>query len=258
MEQLNIDTDLLDPIENIEDFYILGNPIITDIGICYFLKVKDYMKILQYIDLLSLEKFQLIRHYKQIFDIGKMTKQFQDSQLQFIEHITKVIEQVELIQYIKNEQTAENILKRYKELFQICFKSDVFELIKTDEEFDYYRDLIITMNNIPVVKENPNPEIEEYNRLERELAAMESGNITFKSIYTSVWAFVGEEPYNMTLYKMYALFNRISCFKNSDATTLFRTVSNEVKTQHWYEDTKPTTRDKTMTMEELEKQSKQL
>jgi acyl-CoA-binding protein len=61
-----------------------------------------------------------------------------------------------------------------------------------------------------------------------------NGELTFEAIYTSVWVETGEKPDDMTIYQMYALFSRIGQFKNYDTTTLYNTVSGEVKIDAWY------------------------
>ena len=38
----------------------------------------------------------------------------------------------------------------------------------------------------------------------------------------------------MTLYKFYKYFDRLSQFKNYDTTTLFTTVSSDVKIEPWF------------------------
>jgi Ca2+-binding EF-hand superfamily protein len=242
----------VEPIDNIEDLYVLGRPIKTDIGICHFIKVHEFEKLMKYLDLLTLQKFQIIRYY----DILLLSKDMSDNEKLALKELIKTLKTQPLIKYIK--EINRDVHKRFNELFFFCFKNDVFDLIETDEELEFYRDLIIKMNNLPVIKENPNPEIEEYNRLEREMSSQQSGHITFTSIYTSVWGFTGKEPKNMTMYQMYKLFDRISYFKNHHVTALFRTVSNEVKIQNWYDDIKNTSRDRVTTLEQLEKESRAL
>ena len=100
-------------------------------------------------------------------------------------------------------------------MFELCFKSDVFDLIKTDEELSYYIDLIITINNVSITKENPNPEIEWFNKLER-MKSKDNAVVAFKHIYTSVWAYTGQRPpKDMTLYAFFNLFSQVAQFKKS-------------------------------------------
>ena len=49
------------PMPNIKDFYILGRPIQTDIGILYPVKVKDYPDFLEHMQILTFDKVIIIK-----------------------------------------------------------------------------------------------------------------------------------------------------------------------------------------------------
>jgi hypothetical protein len=53
-------------------------------------------------------------------------------------------------------------------------------------------------------------------------------------MYTSVWVGTGTKPDNLFLYEFYALFNRISQFKNFEMTSMFKCYSNEQQIDLWY------------------------
>lgn len=59
-------------------------------------------------------------------------------------------------------------------------------------------------------------------------------SLTFEAMYTSVGLAFGKDPDDMTLYKFYKYFDRLSQFKNYDTTTLFATVSTDVKIEPWF------------------------
>ena len=53
-------------MRNIPELYILGKPIDTDIGKLHFIKVKDYDGLLERLNILLLEKNDLINLFKEI------------------------------------------------------------------------------------------------------------------------------------------------------------------------------------------------
>lgn len=61
-----------------------------------------------------------------------------------------------------------------------------------------------------------------------------NGDISFESVYTSVWMAFGIKPIEMTLYELYANFNRVGQFKAFDATTLYSSVTSEATVESWY------------------------
>lgn len=203
-------------MEDIRDFYILCEPIDTRIGKLHFLKVKDYPKLLRYSSYLLLEKDEIVKAIKE-----------------FDENLADYLSGLQLIEVIKLLKGT-GIYDSFRKLFQLCFKKDVFDLIETDEELEYYRNLIKKINCINIEKPNPNLEIERFNRFRRFLQSKKGEAITFEAIYTSVWAAVGQKPNDMYIYELYALFNRIAQFKQYDTTTLFATISGEVKIEPWY------------------------
>jgi hypothetical protein len=205
-------------LENIRELYILGRPIETELGIIHFVKVKDYTSIIKYIPYLQLQKFEILDA------IAKMNKD-----------IAEDLKDVPFIDMIRELKDVFEVYNMFEELFLFLFKDNVFDYIETDEQFEYYKKLIHEMNCIPIEEKNPNPEIQYFINLKKQLERQRSkGGITFESIYTSVWATTGKEPLDMTIYSMYALFGRIGQFKNFDTTTLYNSVSGEVPIEPWF------------------------
>lgn len=208
-------------MQNIEELYILGESgetIETPIGQLHFIKVKDYAKLMQYVPLLYLDKKDLLMSIK-----DEYKDLFKDMQF------------IDIIKYFDSKEYP--LYQQYKKLFILCFKEDVFDLIKSDEEFDEYRQMIIKMNCINYEKPNPNPEIEYFNKLERMMRERNGEVITLKSIITSVGLY-HQNPFELTIYYLYALFDRIANFKNYDTTTLYKTVDveNKIQINSWYKD----------------------
>ena len=123
----------------------------------------------------------------------------------------------------------------HKQVIDILDKTpnnNSFDMIENDEDLELYVELICRVNKISLIKENPNPEIEWFNKIER--AKQQSNvNITFENIYTSVWSYVGYEPKNITLYALNSLFQQISQIKSFDANVIFRSVGADIEIDSW-------------------------
>jgi hypothetical protein len=204
-------------MENYKELYILGQPINTKIGQIHFIKVEEYCQLLQFIPYLELEKFDVINTIS--------------SKIPEVKSFFKDKEYIAIIHELKEYYELYNV---YKQLFILCFKEDVFDKITTDEEFDMYRNLIRKMNCISHEERNPNPEIQYFNDLKKIYNKRKGEPLTFESMITSVWVEAKKDPFDLTIYQLHALFNRITQMKNYDTTILYSTVSSEVKVDLWY------------------------
>ena len=200
-----------------EELFIFGEylELETPIGICHFVKTKDYPKLMQYIYTMHLDKADIIplidQEYKSHFE-----------EVSFID----------IINFFHEGDL--NLQHAFKELFNFIFHEDVFHKIKTDSELNYYLDLIKKMNHITYEKPNPNPEIEYYNKLERMMQQQKGEVLTLKAMITSAWLYTN--PFELTIYQLYALFDRISNFKTLDMTTLFASHGGGSDINAWYKD----------------------
>ena len=213
---------------NIKELYIHGEPIETPIGNCHFLLVKDYPKLVPYMELLTLDKEILISN------VRKHGYVFADE-----------LEKNQFIDIIKNDESDNpnipTLGQLYDELFLLFFKENdkeigIVNLINTDEELEIYLNLIKEMNDINIEKPNPNPEIERFNQMKRLMEKSRGESITHETIYTSIWVGMGVNPKELTLYQFNKLFNRLVQFKNYDTSILFATVSEKPKIEAWYKD----------------------
>lgn len=191
-------------LENIKDLYIFGQPIDTRIGKMHFIKFNDYPLLMQFSYYLDVQKFEIITFLEK--------KQLPMARFIYLKNLSFL----ELIKVLKNDIELYQV---FKALFILCFEEDVFDLIEDDEEFDYYRDLIKEINVINTVRKNPNPEIEKFNTYERIYNKSKGMDITLESIITSVWT-LGINPFELPIYSVYALFNRLSNFKKYDASII--------------------------------------
>ena len=113
-----------DTMANIEEFYILGVPIRTDIGILHPVHVKQYPIFVKYLQILNMQDFE----FKQIID------NFKD---QIPADIYQLIQDVHFFEFLRmTKSLKENggfffeLFNHYMNLFKFCLKS-VFEQIKT-------------------------------------------------------------------------------------------------------------------------------
>lgn len=214
------------PMKNIESLYILERPIITDIGILYPFTVKEYPEFMEFIGIILLDKRDIIISLKKMIS--------DNDQLQYLLNLIKDLTLFDIIMLGKKGIFFKEIYDQYKKLFQYCFREDVFDKIKTNEEFEYYMNLIRKFNAVDYEKPHPNPEIERRNIIKRLLQKNKGEAITFEAMATSIEAVEGRDVGDMTLYKFTKMFERIAQFKNYDTTTMYHMLSNDVKIEPWY------------------------
>jgi hypothetical protein len=211
-------------MQNVKEFYITGSdedPIDTDLGKCYFIKVKEYLTFMSYAHFLNLAKYEVEDEIIRMF--GDEIKDF-----------LKFMPMVNMMKYYKDKLPY---FTYYRLLFQLCFREDVFAKIQSDADFEKYRVLIRDMNGIRQKKINPNPEIQKWIDKSESAKKGNDGGIGFKEIMTSV-SVVKCIDYkivnDMTVYQLFADFYRIAKLKGYDTSTLFATVSTEkVKIEDW-------------------------
>lgn len=212
----------MDVMDNMPDLYILGLPVKTPIGNIHPVKVREFMEIAKYLQILNIEDFE----FKRMLSIEN-------------DEMLKDVHFFEIMKELRGSDWHEgnviyDIYMGYSGLFQLCFKEDVFGSIETAEEFEAYRDLIRGINGIKHEKPNPNPEIEKYNQMKKLLESKRGDSITFKAMYTSILVATGNNPNELTLYQFYEVFDRIGHFKNFDVSTMYRMVDNEIDVSNWF------------------------
>ena len=225
-----------DTMANIEEFYILGVPIKTKIGILYPIYMSHYWIIDKYIYVLALEKEDVLAH------LGNLSKINEDFDILF--DCAKAIGLYELVCSFKSNEYEgfflNDLYKQYKELFEFCFREDVFDKIQNSEELEHYIGIIKGLNDIKYNKPNPNPEIAKFDMLERQLQEAKGEIVTFEAMYTSNLITSGVHPNKMTVYQFNKAFDRLGQFKNYETTTLFKTVDveNKIDIELWYSEIK--------------------
>jgi len=217
-------------MDNIKEFYIIGDPIDTRIGKLYPVTVKEYPYFIKHIGTLQFDKRDLL------FYLSGMVSQ--NEEMRPIFDLANSIPLFNFITYFADESYKGSFLyelyEQYKALFSFCFRKDVFDMIQDNEEFDYFINLIIDFNDLSREKVSHNPELARFDRLKQKLNELKGESITFEAMYTSVLLSSNTHPNEMTLYQFNKAFDRIMQYKDNDTTTLFATVSDKVDIVPWY------------------------
>lgn len=200
-------------IPDIKELYILGLPIKTRIGNIYFAKVKDYYTVLSFLPYIFLTKEDIY----DLFDNKELAKE----QLKDVPFLT----------IIKN---IPDLYLVYKKMFHFFFKEDVFDLVESDEELEYYLNLMKEMNCLHYEKPSKDPEIAKFDMYDRIYREKKGLVVTFEAMVTSVELMSHQDALEMTIYKLNALFNRIMAFENYRTSVLFATVAPDVQIENWF------------------------
>lgn len=226
------------PMPNIKEFYILGRPIKTDIGVLYPVKVKDYPDFLEHIQILTFDKVIIIKWLQDLLK-KQIPQETKKSIIDLLEYI-KETPLFDLTLTLKGEQYGQlglildEVYKGYRKLFQFCFKEDVIDKIKNNDEFQSYIELIYSFNGMKYDKPSPNPRINQRNKIKQMIQQAQGENISLESIITSVSVSTKKDVNNMTLYELYKTFDRIGQFKNYERTVLYSIFSSDIKIDPWY------------------------
>lgn len=209
-------------MKDIKEFYILGLPIDTEIGQCEFIKVKEYPDYFADLQIMSLNKLHIIYKYHEI----NKNHEFDD--------VIKELEKLTLFEIVTN--IPELQMAYYRVFLKVFSNEEVLYKIN-NQNFDYYRKLIMDMNCVKEEVINPNPEIQRFIEKSKRVKQQESEPLTFADIVSSVVGYNGlsyRDINEMTVYQLYMTFHRIAQIKGYDTSTLFATVSTEkIKIESW-------------------------
>ena len=209
-------------MKDIKDFYILGLPIDTEIGQCEFIKVKEYPDYFADLQIMSLNKLHIIYKYHEI----NKNHEFDD-----------VIKELKRLTLFEIVTSIPEIQMAYYRVFLKVFDNEEALYKINNQNFDYYRKLIMDMNCVKEEVINPNPEIQRFIEKSKRVKQQESEPLTFADIVSSVVGYNGlsyRDINEMTVYQLYMTFHRIAQIKGYDTSTLFATVSTEkIKIESW-------------------------
>lgn len=234
-------------MENLEDFYIIGNHIDTEIGKLHPTLIEDYPSLVLHSSILTLDKEEINVYLESLIGSGEAIN----------DDFIKGLQGLSLLEFLKvyNEPDSDfyNLYSQYKQLFELCFKKDTFDLVESDKDLEYYIDLIKDINNIKLEKPNPNPEIERRNKLKKMLQEQKGETVSFESMFTSIEAITGRDPSKMTVYRFYKVFDRIGQIKDYDTSTMHAMVSDKAKIEPWYKNIVIQDKENYITEEQLDK-----
>lgn len=207
---------------NIKEFYTTGLPIETDIGLCHFIKIKDYPTCFMDLQIIGMSKNEIINKYSQLNKDGSLNEFLNELNKHDLFEISTIIPEIQIAYY---------------NIFLKVFLDEEVLLKITPENFNSIRLLIMEMNCIKEEEINPNPEIQKAIERSKRVKNQNNEKLTFSDISSSIVAFTGksyEDINEMTIYQFYITYHRIARFKNYDTSTLFATVSNEkVNIESW-------------------------
>lgn len=208
-------------IEDMDEFYILGIPIRTNIGDCHFVKVKDYPNVFADLQIVQLTRQHFINQFMSAQDIS-------------VQDIANELSSVSLMDVVIE---FPEVTEAYKKVFSYFFKDDeAFFKIESEEQFNYLRSLILKLGCITEEYVNPNPEIQEALERSRKLKSKKQGKLAFSDVVSSVSVIKGinyRDILEMTMFQLYMDFHRIAQDKSYQASTLFATVADKVEIEGW-------------------------
>jgi hypothetical protein len=117
----------------------------------------------------------------------------------------------------------------------------------TQSQFDNLRRMMLDFNNIQYHEKNPNPRIEQFNRIKPFIASRTGGVIEFDTVFTTLMTKEGgghlpSDINNLTIRQYYLAFKRVEFNKAHDTTILFKTVDSKdgVKIVDWFKSSRVT------------------
>lgn len=210
-------------MKDIEEFYILGLPIETEIGKAEFIRLKDYPNYFADLQIIGMSKLEILHRYSELNKNGELNE---------------LLEELNKLDLFTISFSLEEIRQAYIDIFSKVFGNEkVLEKID-GKNFNSYRQTIMKMNCVQEEEINPNPEIQRAIDRSKRVKAQGQGKLTFADMCSSIVAHSGvtyEDMQNWTIYQFHMTFQRIGQMKNYDTTTLFATVPTEkpVNIESW-------------------------
>lgn len=218
---------------DLQEFYILGLPIYTEIGSVKFLLVKEYPEHFLNLQTISMSKLKIKYEYMKLNKDGSLTD--------FLAELDKLT-LFELVSAIPE------LNESYTKIFDKVFDNQDWINQINEKNFDYYRKLVMTMNCVQEEEINPNPEIQKAMERSKRVKERDREQLSFADIVSSVVGYNGlsyKDINEFTVYQLYMTYYRIAHIKNYDTSTLFATVSTEkVKIESWSKHIDMFTKDK--------------
>lgn len=200
---------------NFEEFYILGEPIDTEIGRIKFIKIKDYPQYFMDLKTIGMTKLEIIHRYSELNKDGRLDEW---------------IGEIKRLSLFELSTSLPELRQAYFNIFLKVLDSEEKIGLIDEDNFEDYRKLIMKMNFVKEENINPNPEIQRAIERSKRLKAKNQEKLTFADMCSSIVVNSGksyDDIGNWTIYQFYMTFYRIGQFKNFDTTSLFATVPTE-------------------------------
>ncbi|WP_437132668.1 hypothetical protein [Bacillus atrophaeus] len=208
-------------MNDFKDFFFLGKPINTEIGELDFIRLKEYPDYISALNMMKMSKKEIIREHSKFNEDGSLDA---------------------LIIELKKRSLFDIVHSLLPEFSEAYFKvlsrvvKDTESLQTIDKKiFNNIRKLILDMHCLTEDKIIDNAELQEFHDISKTLKQQDSQN-DLKDIASCVAAFNGytyEEISEMTMYQLYLSYYRMSEVMNYNTSTLFATVSPDVKVGDW-------------------------
>ena len=210
------------------EFFYLGKPVETPIGLVEFKKVEEYDKVAKYLAILkNTDKISILKLLMKSGN-GELANILSTEPL--LDTLIVLKESVLYEQYV---EALEYFLCK-----NIINQDDL--VIYTDEELYEYLELIYHMNATSFPRRlTGNPEIDRYIQYEKQLANSKSGGMTIEAILSSVKVYMGlsmDELKNMTIYQLFADFYRVNQYQSFTVTSMYTMMDSKVKIIDWNKD----------------------
>ncbi|MGG0667660.1 hypothetical protein ABE073_03935 [Lederbergia citrisecunda] len=215
------------------DMFIFGESIdVPLVGKVRFLNYKEYLMNINDLSIISMNVLHIYHQYRKM--IGNENA---EEALEAIEELKKE----KLMDIVRSHQ---NFVQSYIKVFSLVLDENdeesaveaIRNIFSNEDLFMEFRMLILEMQMVVEEFVSPNPEIQEGIEASKKLKREEGESLTPIDIATSIVAGTAnsfEDVCNMTVIQVNAIFYRIGAFKNYDASTLFATVSADVKIESW-------------------------
>lgn len=240
-------------VSNIEDRVILGLPVETQFGSLKALSIKDYIQRINSLSVITLGKKNLLA------ELGKQQKQetgqtdneiwsllkelnknslkallneyFNDLLIHYI-----ILTRYCVFFYLEKEVDEDGILETDEEFDTRCLtESMTFINSLSDEDFDFYRILLLTLHGQTEPKAHLNPKLQKFEDMKNQIKP--SGDApNLPTMISSCAVYMGltyEEITKWNSLQLQHSFQRIALFLQHSATTLYGTVTSEVELINW-------------------------
>lgn len=210
--------------------WIQGYPLKTDYGYVKALKVKDWFKYINGVEVLK----------KQGWEVEDLIlREVMGSDKESL--VRQIFRKYTFMECLKNNLAG--IRDVYSPIFREFvedFNEKEFFMTINQDEFDNFRRLILDFNHVQYREANPNKEIERFNRMKEYLKKTKGGSIEFDTIFTTLMSgkgggFTPDQINDMTYRQFMLNFKRVEFMIAHDTTALFKTVDtgNKVEIVNW-------------------------